>query len=457
MTEAEEDPKVRIEKLEKFRPLDVNPNRHTERGLGMLERSMGEDGYTEPMTAAADGEMLSGSARLEVAAQVFGTEAEVLVLEHDGRRPIVAVRKDVPDADDPKARRIIHRANRIPQVDIDLDPVLILALEREDPDLYDDLWSNKEKAILAELAEREARADATDARPKPDARMDAANALQGKWQVQPGEVFEIVSQSVQGQSHRLMCGDSQYVTEHHKLMNGRVADLGICSPPYFLGKTYEEGKDFDDHLWMLKGVADCALSVIKPGGFWFINYGDIQPIKLTKDLTGSDRQCVYPMILHYWQILHVERNMDLYADRIWRKQFARLNKPFWTYHTSIPHHGEIEHIQTWRLPGGPKEDRVHDWDISSRVIWDTSESYEDKPLSRFEAAFPLDIPERALKAHSAPGELIWEPFLGSGTTMVAAERLGRICYGMELDATTCAVALDRLEQMGLDIHRFRPI
>ena len=58
---------------------------------------------------------------------------------------------------------------------------------------------------------------------------------------------------------------------------------------------------------------------------------------------------------------------------------------------------------------------------------------------------PLELVERALENSSRPGDVILDLFLGSGTTLIAAERTGRICYGVELDPRYCRVAVARWE------------
>ena len=232
--------------------------------------------------------------------------------------------------------------------------------------------------------------------------------------------------------HRVLCADSTCAEDVERVMGGEKADMGLTSPPYAVGKEYEAGVSFDQHLELLSGIADRSLEAIKPGGFFFVNFGEIAAQSHASPMTGSDRQCLYMISKDYWRIFHEERKMDLYAQRIWYKPFNRLQQPFWTYKTSIPHYQEWEHIWTWRLPGG-EGDQVYDWDTSVRAIWDTrNESTEDKPLTRHVAAFPVGIPGRALKAHSEPGHVVWEPFCGSGTTLIAADQLDRICCGLEI-------------------------
>jgi len=280
----------------------------------------------------------------------------------------------------------------------------------------------------------------------PEAQIDKAAELQEKWQVKAGDVF------VAGEQ-RLICGDCTDRATVERLMDGEKAALVVTSPPYAVGKEYEAETTFAEHLALLRDFADRCIEVVVPGGFIFVNFGEIAPQSHTHSLTGSNRQCIYPISKDYWQIFHEERGCDLYAQRIWYKPFNRLQQPFWSYHTSIPHYQEWEHIWTWRTPGGT-EDKVHEWDISVHAVWDTrNEATDDRPLTRHVAAFPVCLPERALRAHSDRGDIVFDPFLGSGTTLVACARLGRRGRGIEIYAPYVSVALQRLQDMGLEVKR----
>ena len=59
------------------------------------------------------------------------------------------------------------------------------------------------------------------------------------------------------------------------------------------------------------------------------------------------------------------------------------------------------------------------------------------------ATFPVELPSEYIKAFTNKGDIVVDPFMGSGTTMVASHQLGRVCYGMELDTKYCAVILQR--------------
>jgi hypothetical protein len=110
-----------------IKTLEKNPNKHTEYGGKLLEDSYRQNGYTEPMVAAADGTLLSGNARAEAAADVFAG-VEPIYVETDGTRPIVHVRTDIANAEEAVAQRIILASNRIGQVDYAPDNTVILEM-----------------------------------------------------------------------------------------------------------------------------------------------------------------------------------------------------------------------------------------------------------------------------------------------------------------------------------------
>ena len=156
--------KLSNDKLERFRPQTRNANRHTQRGMGQLEASMRKYGYLTPMTAAADGEIIDGSARAETGATVFGDD--VLVVHHDGTKPVIMVRDDIPSADTPEAREISIAANRIAQVNLDFDPEVLLGDLQAGVDLAQ-FWRQDElDALLVDLQPRDDELSGVDVVPQ---------------------------------------------------------------------------------------------------------------------------------------------------------------------------------------------------------------------------------------------------------------------------------------------------
>lgn len=135
-------------KVKDFRPATRNANKHTARGLGALEKSIQADGWIGAMTTAADGEMIAGSARIETVAQVFGTDAEPIVIESDGSRPVVVVRTDIPTAHDQRAQRLALADNRVHEIDLSWDVEVLAGL---DADVLGDLWTGDELDQLANM------------------------------------------------------------------------------------------------------------------------------------------------------------------------------------------------------------------------------------------------------------------------------------------------------------------
>lgn len=135
-------------KISNFRPQRVNANKHTPRGLGLLDKSMSENGFIGAMTSAADGEIFDGSARLETAYERFGEDVEPIIVDADGTRPIIVRRVDIPSADDPKAKKLAIAANRIASVDLDWDAE-ILANLAEEIDISDMFFDDELAAIVS--------------------------------------------------------------------------------------------------------------------------------------------------------------------------------------------------------------------------------------------------------------------------------------------------------------------
>ncbi len=114
----------------KITPQRRNANRHTQRGMGLLEGSIEKDGWIGAVTVAADGETFDGSARVEVTERM-GMLDDPIVIESDGTRPIVVRRTDIPSADDPRAIRLGLGANWIAAKNLEWEPDVLAELARE--------------------------------------------------------------------------------------------------------------------------------------------------------------------------------------------------------------------------------------------------------------------------------------------------------------------------------------
>jgi hypothetical protein len=115
----------------KFVPQVKNANIGTQRGQGLLEKSVQGDGWIDAQTAAADYEMISGSKRLLLKEDKFAG-VEPIIVHSDGTRPVIVIRDDIPNADDPRARRLSVAANQITSADWNPDGALLAEWAGED-------------------------------------------------------------------------------------------------------------------------------------------------------------------------------------------------------------------------------------------------------------------------------------------------------------------------------------
>lgn len=315
--------------------------------------------------------------------------------------------------------------------------------------------------------------------------------------------------------HRLMCGDSTMEENFRKLMDGCEARLCVTSPPYGVGKSYEEGGigPWRDTIFAVIDAITKHTRII----VWNIG-----------DLFATGTQFIEPTSMYSTEKMRECGFLPMYA-RIWKKQggnFAGTN-PYYT--VSMKPVQEYEWILCYGKAAYEKDyapiirwmsDQAQKASLTNAILkevtgagfmyghWFTSHQwamidrdnykkianycrehgisafereYEEirreydnlniygKVLSKEEesawgqwaiweiatvnkrtgdhpAEFPVELPARCIKMHSRPGDIILEPFCGSGTTLIAAEQLGRKCFGMELDPHYCDIIIARWEK-----------
>lgn len=226
--------------------------------------------------------------------------------------------------------------------------------------------------------------------------------------------------------HRLLCGDAASLKSVSRLMAGERADILFTDPPYGIdyvprerpsAKGTRSQRRFDgilnDHQphQIVEAAWKNILSASREGtAFYICAGGPIVPLlyRLFRQTCGRD-----PTII------------------VWGKESFSLSRR--------DYHPQLEFIfYGWK---GKK----HYWcgDRRQGDLW--LESREPTSTYCHPTQKPLALVERALKNSSRKDDLVLDPFLGSGTTLVAAERLGRRCYAIELDPYYVDVAVSRWE------------
>ena len=236
-------------------------------------------------------------------------------------------------------------------------------------------------------------------------------------------------------NHRLLCGDSTNIQHVERLMDGKKADITITSPPYGVNLSYKSYKDsFDQTLQLIKDVIPLIAAHTKD--YAVINFADIVP---GSEIVGTDGPCQYLMGGNYFEAFRAS-GWVLWSQRIWKKPHAKVSAP-WTCNSNRAA-ADWEHIYTFASTKPSFNERCNG---SHFGVIDSADSGESKVLDKHPGAFPVFIPETLIPIHSKPNAVVLEPFGGTGTTLIACERLGRKARLMELDPAYCDVIIKRWE------------
>lgn len=225
--------------------------------------------------------------------------------------------------------------------------------------------------------------------------------------------------------HRIMCGDSTSSDDVEKLMNGEKADMLFTDPPY--GVDYEgghnkekrngikndklEGNDLSN---LFKNSIITSLLFTKDSSPFYIWYASGKSIETFKGLSETGIK-VRAIICWY----KVKSGLGAFMA-----QYIPNYEPCIYGHKegkSIKWYGATDEKTVWELPNDNKN-RLH-------------------PTQK-----PIVLGERAINNSSQVNDIVLDLFLGSGSTLIAAEKLNRKCYGMELDEKYCDVIIERWEQ-----------
>lgn len=274
----------------------------------------------------------------------------------------------------------------------------------------------------------------------PVPKVDQATQLLEEWGVKSGDVWK-------AGRHRIMCGDSSKLEDIDRLLAGTTPIMALTSPPYAVGRDYEINQTYQDLLALVEALGSNLMKRLPPGGYIFWNFEDVHAQTHAKHMTGEEEPCIWLTSVDYWRIFR-EQGWLLSAHRIWVKPFGALPLPYWSVNTNIPHYGEWEHLWTLRKPGGPSKQKSTK--KSKRAVWSTAEGEPIESTREFHTAgFPVVLPRWALEVYSERNENVIDPFLGSGSTLIACEMMERNCFGMEIEPSFVAVALERLKDIGL--------
>lgn len=261
---------------------------------------------------------------------------------------------------------------------------------------------------------------------------DPAETLQKEWMVQPGELWIIPSLSGPG-VHRLLCGDAGNYTDMTRLMADELADCMWTDPPYgvsYTGKTADaldmENDDSEGLVELLTDSFRVADGALKDGAAIYIAH---PPGALGVTFANA----------------FLEREWRLHETLIWVKDSMVLG------HSD--YHFRHEPILFGYKPGGGRRGRggagwYGDDSQTSVLQFDRPKSSQEHPTMK-----PVELVAYCLGNSAPRGGIVYDPFVGSGTTLAAAEQKGMQGRALELEPKYCAVTLQRLKEMGLEPER----
>lgn len=221
--------------------------------------------------------------------------------------------------------------------------------------------------------------------------------------------------------HRLLCGDSTKTDDVERLMDGAKAGMMVTDPPY--GVNYEPE------------MRETAKSIGK------IANDDRASWRDAWDLFGGDVAYVWHASMFTSVVL-----ADLEAVGLRHVSMIIWKKPYATFSMANYH---WQHEPCWycvrpsgsrNWVGSPKESTVWDMTQPKDPYGRSGEDKTPHPTQK-----PVEAMARPMRNHDH--QLVYDPFLGSGTTLIAAEQLGRKCYGMEISPAYCDVIVKRWETL----------
>lgn len=302
------------------------------------------------------------------------------------------------------------------------------------------------------------------------------------------------------ETNEIYCGDSRELLTQIELDS---VSLSFWSPPYFLGKDYEQGVSYEQWQNMLKEVVRLHYDILKPGGFMVINIADILAFqdenmpRIQADNPANKKCSVTREMVLEARRLHPDYNRDqlaaflncseqtvdrrlngnnirggrhsvgthvklvggqleqyayeaglyLYDKRIWVKDPAWANSK-WTTST-LKAVSETEDLYVFWKPGTyvVNRDRLtasewKEWGL--RQVWNIPSV---RANDIHQAMFPMKLAYRVIKLYTDENDIVLDPFLGSGTTALAAIEANRQFIGIELMEQYASLARRRINEV----------
>ncbi|BBP04628.1 methyltransferase [Sulfuriferula plumbiphila] len=379
----------------KLLPYARNARTHSDDQVAQIAASIAEFGFTNPILAGSDGVIVAGHGRLAAAQKLGLAVVPVVVLDH---------------LSPTQRRALVIADNRIAENAGWDDAMLRIEIASLQDDDFDVSLTGFDADALAELM----AGDEPDGEGETDD--DAVPELSETPISRPGDVWSLGG-------HRLLCGDSTVTESYDRLLDGEQVDMVFTDPPYNVNyansaKDKMRGKDraiLNDNLG--DGFYDFLLAALTPtiahcrGGIYVaMSSSELDVLQAAFRAAGGK-----------WSTFI-----------IWAKNTFTLGR--------ADYQRQYEPI----LYGWPEGAQRH-WcgDRDQGDVWNIKKPQKNDLHPTMK---PVELVERAIRNSSRPGNVVLDPFGGSGTTLIAAEKSGRLARLIELDPKYADVIVRRWQE-----------
>ncbi|MDQ1436992.1 MAG: modification methylase [Acidimicrobiaceae bacterium] len=253
-----------------------------------------------------------------------------------------------------------------------------------------------------------------------------------------------------------VCGDARCMD---RVQDATVA-LVVTSPPYFAGKQYEEELEREgvpssylEYLTLLRDVfAECARK-LEPGG------------RIAVNVANLGRKPYRSLSADVIRILQDDLGLLLRGELIWQKGEGASNSCAWgsfrsaanpvlrdlTERVVVASKGRFDRARSVKeraADGLPHESTLMTEDFMALTLDVWSIPPESARRVGHPAPFPVELPEQLIRLYTFKDDLVLDPFMGSGSALVAAARVGRRYVGYDLDPAYVAIARERVAAEG---------
>jgi hypothetical protein len=449
----EDDVKIERVSLADLQPLSHNPRVHNPRNIQTIQDSIQEVGFMRPGVIDEHGEILAGNGGYD-AAIAAGYE-EAIIIKTNGRVAVYHQREGLTERE--KIRYAVEDNASGEQSSWDV--AFLADMIETDRALMAGIFQEHELDDFVAQAENYFSAADASAR-ETDAQTKYHDVTDHPPRMQRGEIWLI------GGVHRLMCGDSTDEHDVNRLFGSQQATNIFTSPPYAEQRAAEyDSVSEEEYPEWWGNVAGIWGTHLDPKGSIFLNL---------KAHVREGQRVLY--VLKTVQRMVEEHNWRWIDEFCWKKvpypgdysnrfkngfepiyQFAR-DKHFMAHIAQVAEHRTAK-IGAWHGALGRAQGRggTVDGTLVEQVMPDNvlEIAHDSTGLASTShpARFPVALPEFFMRAFSQLGEIWADPFGGSGTSIIAGQRLGRPVYAMEKEPVYCEETLMRCELEGLVCER----